>query len=69
MGVLDFLKKPEAKALFADTAFECKRRDLTIRDTEYRPEGEKLPVAIVAAYRKDWTVYRIAGQMLTELTE
>lgn len=69
MGVLDFLKKPEAKALFAETAYECKRGDLTIRDIEYRPEGEKLPVAIVAAYRKDWTVYRIAGQMLTELTE
>ena len=29
-------------------AFECKRNDLTIRGTEYRPVGEKLPAAIVS---------------------
>lgn len=28
--------------------FECKRGDLTIRGTEYKPEGENLPVAIVS---------------------
>lgn len=27
--------------------FECKREGLTLRGTEYRPEGEKFPVAIV----------------------
>lgn len=28
--------------------FECQREDLTIRGTEYRPDGEKLPIAIVS---------------------
>ena len=27
--------------------FSCMRGDLTIRGTEYRPNGEKLPIAIV----------------------
>ncbi len=30
------------------TAFECSRDGLTIRGTEYRPDGENLPVAIVS---------------------
>lgn len=30
-----------------ESVFSCKRGDLTIRGTEYRPEGENLPVAIV----------------------
>ena len=29
------------------TVFSCKRNELTIRGTEYRPEGENLPIAIV----------------------
>lgn len=31
----------------SESLFECKRDDLTIRGTEYRPVGDKLPVAIV----------------------
>lgn len=30
------------------TVFSCKRDNLTIRGTEYRPEGENLPIAIVS---------------------
>jgi len=32
---------------FKERTFECRRDGLTIRGTEYRPEGDKLPVAIV----------------------
>ena len=48
MGIMDLLKKPKVQGPFTETTFECKRGDLTIRGTEYRPEGENLPVAIVA---------------------
>jgi len=48
MGMMDFLKKTKAQEPFTETTFECKRGDLTIRGTEYRPEGENLPVAIVS---------------------
>ena len=48
MGMLDFLKKPNAQEPFIETTFECRRGDLIIRGTEYRPEGENLPVAIVS---------------------
>ncbi|MBQ8621678.1 MAG: hypothetical protein IJ422_05130 [Oscillospiraceae bacterium] len=48
MGIMDFLKKPKVREPFTETTFECKRGDLTIRGTEYRPEGENLPVAIVS---------------------
>ncbi len=39
--------KSRKKGPFAVTAFTCKRGDLTIRGTEFRPAGENLPVAIV----------------------
>ena len=48
MSMLDFWKKPKVQEPFTETAFECKRGDLTIRGTEYRPEGDDLPVAIVS---------------------
>lgn len=32
---------------YIETVFSCKRDNLTIRGTEYRPAGENLPVAIV----------------------
>lgn len=35
------------KTEYTESAFSCKRDDLTIRGTEYRPAGENLPVAIV----------------------
>lgn len=48
MGLFDFWKKKKLQENFAESLFECKRGDLTIRGTEYRPEGENLPVAIVS---------------------
>ena len=42
------MKKSKAQELFAETTFECKRGDLIIRGTEYRPAGENLPAAIVS---------------------
>lgn len=33
---------------FTESLFECQRDSLTIRGTEYRPEGDKLPIAIVS---------------------
>ena len=47
MALFHFLKKPKVQEPFAETTFECKRGNPTIRGTEYRPEGENLPVAIV----------------------
>ena len=48
MGMLDLLfKKPTVREDIAVSTFECKRDNLTIRGTEYRPQGEDLPVAIV----------------------
>lgn len=38
-------KKPDMH--FEESLFECQRDGLTIRGTEYRPQGEDLPVAIV----------------------
>ncbi len=38
-------KKDETK--IKKSLFECQRDGLTIRGTEYRPEGENLPIAIV----------------------
>lgn len=47
MGLLDFLKKPKLPEGITLGTFECKRDGLTIRGTEYRPQGENLPIAIV----------------------
>ena len=46
MGVFN-LWKTKQKEIFAVSAFECKRDNLTIRGMEYRPEGDGLPIAIV----------------------
>ncbi len=40
-------KKLTPPAGVSERFFECKRDELTIRGTEYRPEGDNLPVAIV----------------------
>ncbi len=45
--MFDFFRKPKLKEGITASAFECKRDGLTIRGTEYRPEGEDLPIAIV----------------------
>lgn len=47
MALFQFLKKAKVQEPFTETTFECKRGNLTIRGTEYRPEGGNLPVAIV----------------------
>lgn len=49
MGLFDlFRKKPAPVPGVAESAFSCVRDGLTIRGTEYRPEGENLPIAIVS---------------------
>ncbi len=49
MGFFDFFrKKPAPIPGVTESAFECVREGLTIRGTEYRPEGENLPIAIVS---------------------
>ena len=65
MGMMDFLRKPKAEEPFTETTFECKRGDLTIRGTEYRPEGENLPVAIVSHGFMAWqdTVRQYAKEL------
>ncbi len=42
-----FHRKAAKKHNIAKTPFECKRDNLTIRGTEYRPIGTNLPIAIV----------------------
>ncbi len=45
MGIFNKNKLPEG---ISERLFECRRDGLTIRGTEYRPEGENLPVAILS---------------------
>ena len=45
--MFDFFRKPKLKEGITVSAFECKRDGLSIRGTEYRPEGNDLPIAIV----------------------
>ncbi len=47
MAMFPIMKKRKAQEPFAETTFECRRGNLTIRGTEYKPEGADLPVAIV----------------------
>ena len=46
-GVSMLKKKAEKGNNIAKTPFECKRDNLTIRGTEYRPTGKNLSIAIV----------------------
>ena len=48
MALFDYFKKKIVQEPFTETTFECKRDNLTIRGTEYRPEGENLPIAIIS---------------------
>lgn len=50
MGLLAMFRKKKFLPLpgITETPFTCVRDGLTIRGTEYRPEGENLPVAIVS---------------------
>lgn len=40
-------KKGKENKHIRESLFECQRDNLTIRGTEYRPQGENLPIAIV----------------------
>ena len=65
MGIMELLRKPKGQEPFAETTFECKRGGLTIRGTEYRPEGKDLPVAIVSHGFMAWqdTVRQYAREL------
>ena len=49
MSIFDFFKKkntlPDG---VTESVFECKNGDFYVRGTEYRPQGENLPIAIVS---------------------
>ena len=47
MAILSFLKRKKHPESFTTSDFECRRGHLTIRGTEYRPEGARLPAAIL----------------------
>ena len=47
MHILDFFKKQHTPKNYTESTFACQRAALTIRGTEYRPEGANLPIAIV----------------------
>lgn len=47
MGLLHLFKKQPLDGGITETLFSCEREGLTIRGTEYKPQGENLPVAIV----------------------
>ena len=63
--MFSFLKKNNTVEPFTESVFECNRGDLTIRGTEYRPEGENLPVAIVCHGFMAWqdTVRQYAKEL------
>ena len=65
MALFPIMKKRKAQEPFAETTFECRRGDLTIRGTEYRPEGADLPVAIVCHGFMAWqdTVRQYAKEL------
>lgn len=46
-NIIDSLLRKKA-ALYQETSFSCQRDGLTIRGTQYRSEGENLPIAIVS---------------------
>lgn len=47
MSIFDRYRKAAEKDCFSVSTFNCKRDELVIYGTEYRPEGDNLPVAIV----------------------
>lgn len=47
MNLRTFFRKEAPAEPFREQPFSCTRGNLTIRGTQYRPEGENLPVAIV----------------------
>ena len=66
--MFDFFRKPKLKEGITAREFECKRDGLTIRGTEYRPEGESLPIAIVCHGFMAWQdTVRHYAVMLAEM--
>jgi len=63
--MFSFLKKNNTVEHFTESVFACKRGGLTIRGTEYRPEGKDLPVAIVSHGFMAWqdTVRQYAKEL------
>ena len=66
--MFDVFRKPKLKDGMTERPFACKRDGLSIRGTEYRPEGENLPIAIVCHGFMAWqdTVRHYAA-LLAEL--
>lgn len=46
--MIEIFGKKQKNSRIAESTFECVRNGLTIRGTEYKPEGEMLPIAIVS---------------------
>ena len=46
--MFSLLGRKKNKAPIVETAFSCVREGLTIRGTEFRPVGDRLPAAIVS---------------------
>lgn len=64
--MFDRLRKKEQS--YCVTPFECRRGDLTIRGTQYRPAGDNLPVAIVCHGFMAWQrTVRQYARFLAEL--
>ncbi|MBQ7923632.1 MAG: alpha/beta hydrolase, partial [Clostridia bacterium] len=66
--MFDFFRKPKLKDGITEREFACKRDGLTIRGSEYRPDGEKLPIAIVCHGFMAWQdTVRHYAVMLAEM--
>lgn len=48
MSLLQLFRKNKQLPGITESEFSCQRDGLTIRGTEYRPEGENIPIAIVS---------------------
>jgi dipeptidyl aminopeptidase/acylaminoacyl peptidase len=46
--MFQFLRRQQMENGITEQKFKCDREGLTIRGTEYRPEGEHLPIAVVS---------------------
>ena len=67
MGLFGF-GRPKAPAGIRESVFECRRGDLMVRGTEYRPSGENLPVAIVShGFMADQEYSRLYAIKLAEM--
>lgn len=65
---MGLFKKPKLPKRITESVFSCKRDGLTIRGTEYKSDGENLPIAIVCHGFMSWqdTVKHYA-QLLAEM--